>query len=103
MVMVMPVVVGTVVMQTVVAAVTVQPATCYVRMLKPFFKVKRRLSLCTIRFISYNTEAHEEEEEKTEYTVFLNAVLHLLFYSTAFNFIMSSSCQVACKRCAVIN
>lgn len=29
--------------------------------------------------------------------------MHLLFYSTAFNFIVRSWCQISCKRWAVIN
>lgn len=57
-VMVVGVVVETMV---VVEVVSVDPATCYVRMLKSF-KVKGWLSVCTILFILYSTEAHEVEK-----------------------------------------
>lgn len=83
----------------VVAAVVVVndvPATCYVRMLKSFFKVKRWLSSYT-QFFLFCTTLKLLKKKKKSYTIFLNAVSCLLFYSTAFNFIMSSWCQVSYK------
>lgn len=69
---------------TVVAVVTVVPETCYIRMLRSFFKVKKWLSpLCTFLFILSNTEAREEKNITYCFPLYS-------FAFTAFNFIMRS-------------
>ena len=88
-----------VVVVVMVKVVKVEPETCSAQCWSPSSRSGDDSPLiCTFFFILQCTKLMR----KNIYNL-LNAVLQLLFYSTAFNFIMRFWCQVSCKRWAVIN